>query len=183
VGRAENSVFISTSSDPEYAGNYARRLYSQRAEPVYVYIITSGNTIYNMVRSLENAGYTAGIENARTQSEWIAHGAISNTRIQGVRVYTGSGTPPITHNPNYNNNLRPEVNTSPYTSQSGGNANGVVDFIAERRPLVSGCMAATYSCFSASSRLDKKIHLKMCAFIETYTANTLLINSSSTHLN
>ncbi|MGK0706917.1 scabin-related ADP-ribosyltransferase [Yokenella regensburgei] len=95
VGRNENSAFISTSSDPEYAGNYARRLYSQTSAPVYVYIITSRSNFYNMALSLENSGYTAGIGNARTQSEWIAYNSIPNTTIRGVRTYTGSSTPPV----------------------------------------------------------------------------------------
>ncbi|MGL4356843.1 MAG: enterotoxin A family protein [Aeromonas popoffii] len=181
VGRAENSAFISTSSDPEYAGNYARRIYSQTSSPVYVYIIISSSNMYNMVSSLEYAGYTAGIENARTQSEWIAHNSIPNTTIQGVRVYTGSSTPPITPNPHYDRNTRPEVNASPYGSQTATNANGTVNLLAEIRPLVSTCMAATLSCFNTNSQFRKAISDE-CKFIEPYKVNTLLMNDSYVHM-
>lgn len=181
VGRAENSAFISTSSDPEYAGNYARRLYSQTSRPVYVYIITSRSDMYNMDHSLENIGYTAGYENAITQSEWIAHNSIPNTAIQGVRIYAGSITPPIVPNPHYDSNTRPDVNTLPYVSQTETNADGTVNLQAETRPFVSACMAATLSCFKTNSRFSKTI-TDECEFIEPYKINTLLTNDSYTYM-
>lgn len=177
VGRAQNSAFISTSSDPEYAGNYARRLYSQTSAPVYVYIITSSSNMYNMASSLEHAGYTAGVENARTQSEWIAHISIPNTSIVGVRVYTGHDTPPVTPNPHYDTNTRSEVNTSPYGSQTVTNANGIYNLLAELRPLVSACMASTMYCFNTNSQFRKTISGE-CNFIEPYDVNTLIIHDS-----
>ncbi|KAF1366643.1 scabin-related ADP-ribosyltransferase [Yokenella regensburgei] len=177
VGRNENSAFISTSSDPEYAGNYARRLYSQTSAPVYVYIITSRSNFYNMALSLENSGYTAGIGNARTQSEWIAYNSIPNTTIRGVRTYTGSSTPPVVTNPSYDDSISPEVNRSPYIPQTETNANGTINLQAETRPFVSVCMAATLSCFRPNS-IQKKSTADSCNFIEPYKTNTLLMNYS-----
>lgn len=179
VDRQENSAFISTSTDPEWAGNYARRLYSQTAAPVYVYIITSQSNFYNLGESLEHVNYLAGIENSRTQSDWIAHHSIPATTIQGVRTYTSSNTPAITRNPDYDERLIPEISSSAYGTPASSDADGTQQWVASLNPLVGACMAATVSCFNPKrSRSYERVLAKTCDVSEPYKINTLLFNHS-----
>jgi hypothetical protein len=173
VGRQENSNFISVSSDPEYAGNYARRLISLGHQTVYVYIINSRQNIYNMARSLTASGYSAGLENARVQSEWISRGPIETTSILGVRRYTGITTPPIINNPRYIS-VPPVINNNPYRSLEGRrDLPGVEDLVANINPRATTCMAATLSCFSLQSRTSNT-----CRYIEPYRKKTALLYST-----
>ncbi|WP_429180103.1 scabin-related ADP-ribosyltransferase [Aeromonas salmonicida] len=175
IGRGQDSAFISTTSDPEYAGTYARRLVALRNAPVYVYIFDSTARFYNMASSLSHAGYTAGINDARTQSEWISHGLIPASSIIGVRIYTGEQTPAMIHNPNYVSQT-PSINNAPYTSDGQYSLPGTANVYANLAPLVSACMAATLSCFNPSGL--KRKSGDTCNYIEPYKKETVLIYST-----
>jgi pertussis toxin subunit 1 len=175
IGGNQNSGFISMSTDPEYAANYARRLYAQRGTPVYVYIMDSNNNFYNMRDSLYVAGYTAGIRDAEAQSEWIALHAIPNTSIQGVRAYTGAGTPAITPNPHYANQVR-EINRNPYRSLNENNLSGMASVFVSINPPVTACMAATLSCLG--SKDTEQDAYQSCGIAEPYEKRTILYYST-----
>lgn len=172
IGRQANSMFVSVSTDPIYAGNYARRLVALGHHTVYVYTITSTANFYNMRTSLSEAGYTAGTENAATQSEWISIGQIDATTIQGVRRYTGETTPPIINNPTYIPQLS-FINYEPYRRPvMESDLPGTEIILASINPRATTCMAATLNCFNPQSR-----ELVKCSYIESYKENTTLIYS------
>lgn len=150
AGRDRNSAFISVSSDPVYAANYARRLYSLTGNTAYVYIIRSTENMYNMRRSLENISYTVGYQDADTQSEWINHGNIIASDIRGVRAYSGLETPPVTPNLRFQDNS-PIINQEPYIEVNNDvEAIPITSLYANTRPTVTACFAATLYCFSNS---------------------------------
>ncbi len=137
VGMNRNSGFISTSADPIYAANYARRLTQHTNSPVYVYIITSSSNMYNMAQSLQNISYSAGIHDANTQSEWIAVDRISSSQIRGVRAYVGVETPPVQPNPHF---VDPQsvVNTVPYIENGTEDGiNPAQAFYVSARPSIT----------------------------------------------
>ncbi|HHH1997667.1 TPA: hypothetical protein ACPY8P_003960, partial [Yersinia enterocolitica] len=171
IGRNENSAFISTTSSSEYAANYARRLVTLRNEPVYVYVFDSTASYYNMALSLTNMGYSAGVNDARTQSEWISYGAIPSSSIRGVRVYTGPETPAVIPNPNYIPRT-PVINNQPYISEQQNSLPGIGGILANLSPLVGACMAATVSCFNPNGFKNRSSD--SCGFIEPYRKNTIL---------
>lgn len=174
VGRNEDSAFISTTTDPEYAGNYARRLLSLTGRPAYVYLIDSTDNFYNMATSLNNIGYTAGIHDARQQSEWISDGAIPADSIRGVRVYTTNASPPIISNPGYV--FRPpSINDSPYISR-GQHLPGSHSVLANMTPLVGACMSASVYCRTSKRGDSATAHTRQtCSHVEPYSTNWLPI--------
>jgi pertussis toxin subunit 1 len=161
--RDANSNFISTSSDPEYAGNYARRLITRHGPPIYVYKIRPTENFYNMERSLAAIGYEAGIPDARKQSEWVAVNKIEGSQIQAVRVYRSEQTPPFQLNPRYEER-RPDANPGVYkqrTSPAPGNNRWLVS----QDPLVTASLSATMHCYKdmASAEVADP---SACRFIE-----------------
>lgn len=160
AGREQNSAFISVSADPVYTANYARRLYQLTGSEVYVYLIRSTRDMYNMSASLEAVGYSAGIQDAIRQSEWIAHRYIPATTIIGVRIYGDSPPPPVIHNPQLSNESQ-VINSSPYISL-GASIPPILPVYASTRPLVTACMAAMTSCFSSRDSLSKS----QCRYVE-----------------
>lgn len=160
-GRDENSVFISLSADPEYAASYARRLFQLHESPVYVYIINSTHSMYNMTSSLRYINYQAGIRDTETQSEWIAYRSIPPVEVIGVREYSGSDTPAIRYNPISSRDRQWEINPDPYHSGQFDSYPGAPVY-AGLRPTVTSCMSASLYCFNSQS-FGYKEH---CNYIE-----------------
>ncbi|MEE8658662.1 hypothetical protein CGLAMM_02030 [Acetobacteraceae bacterium EV16G] len=148
------SAFVAVTTDPEYAGQYARRLAEQMEGTAYVYIITSRDNMYNFFETLRLAGYQTGLGMAERQSEWIAVGSIAANTISGVRAYVHgvAPTPPVIHNPNFNPSLQPQINTQSYRQRTADALPGEVVWEARRNPVIGACMAATLWCSHSSAR-------------------------------
>lgn len=150
------SAFVAVTTDPEYAGQYARRLAEQMEGTAYVYIITSRDNMYNFFETLRVAGYQTGLGMAERQSEWIAVGSIAANIISGARAYVHGSqpTPPVIQNPNFNPGLQPQINTQPYIQRTADALPGEVVWEARRNPVIGACMAATLWCSHRSTRSD-----------------------------
>ncbi|MFT0137327.1 enterotoxin A family protein [Alcanivoracaceae bacterium MT1] len=179
---SRTSGYISVSSDPEWADNYARRLYSLRGgEPVYVYVIRQTRDFYNAARVLrtrfpDDHPY---VQSAERQSEWVTRNNITTADIYGVREFSEAAIDP-NHTPPIQRNIQ-------YSDEASSVNNGtflINDYemevfdsgrprVVSRAPLVGTCLSATLSCLSRSERERRDVNSSSRCYIEPVLGNVM----------
>ncbi|WP_226470623.1 enterotoxin A family protein [Luteimonas panaciterrae] len=172
--------YVSVSSDPVWASNYARRLYSQlNGRTVYVYIIRQTNNFYNAARVLSNILVPDHpyMQSAQSQSEWVTSVPVTPDSIYGVREFSERAvdpnyTPPIRRNSVYRDEPS-SVNNGTFTPEEYPPHYGRQPHVVSRTPLVGACLSATLSCISrpGTKKRDTTSSQPYCASIESILGN------------